>query len=104
MELRQIEVKAPTTAIRDNGKVRMGSLSPAFPAVRTPSIKTEDSGKVRMGSLSPAFPAVRAPSTRTGAERAPVLSEGVLRAVCSILGRAIDEVRAALARSVPFVI
>ena len=45
--------------VSDSGKVRMGSLSPAFPPVRGPAT-TSDTGKVRIGSLSPAFTALRA--------------------------------------------
>ena len=54
-----VAVKVTPSETRDSGKVRMGSLSPSFPAVRATPVQTADSGKVRMGSLSPSFPAVR---------------------------------------------
>jgi hypothetical protein len=44
------------TVISDSGKVRMGSVSPAFPPVRGKPVDPSDTGKVRMGSVSPAFP------------------------------------------------
>jgi hypothetical protein len=60
-----MQVKLPASQVQDSGKVRMGSLSPSFPAPRSEKIETSDSGKVRMGSLSPAFPAVRLGPART---------------------------------------
>lgn len=48
------------TVIFDSAKVRVGALSPAFPA--------SDMSKVRMGALSPAFPRARETSkVRIGA-------------------------------------
>ena len=49
-------VKLSPSQIQDSGKVRLGNLSPSFPAVRTPSAETTDSGKVRMGGQSPSLP------------------------------------------------
>ncbi len=60
-----VAVKVTPSETRDSGKVRMGSLSPSFPAVRATPAQTADSGKVRMGSLSPSFPAVRATPAQT---------------------------------------
>lgn len=54
-----MQVQVSPSQVRDSGKVRMGSLSPTFPAPRAQTAETADKGKVRMGSLSPAFPAVR---------------------------------------------
>jgi hypothetical protein len=45
--------------ISDNGKVRIGSFSPAFPPVRGRPANTSDTGKIRIGSFSPAFPPAR---------------------------------------------
>jgi hypothetical protein len=49
-------VKIPTPEIKDDGKVRMGMVSPAFPPVHTEPANVADSGKVRIGMVSPAFP------------------------------------------------
>jgi hypothetical protein len=49
----------PDPAIQDNGKVRVGYISPAFPPVRTTPGNMADSGKVRTGYISPAFPPKR---------------------------------------------
>jgi len=46
-------------ATQDNGKVRMGTLSPSFPPVRDRPANLADSGRLRMGTLSPTFPPVR---------------------------------------------
>jgi hypothetical protein len=40
----------PTANIADGDKVRVGNMTPAFPA------NVADSGKVRVGNMSPAFP------------------------------------------------
>jgi hypothetical protein len=53
-------VKTPTRDIDDRAKVRMGSISPAFPAVKAAAASVADSRKIRMGSISPAFPPMRA--------------------------------------------
>ena len=47
-------VKISPSTVKDNGKVRIGMVSPTFPPV---TIK--DTGKVRMGFATPAFPPVR---------------------------------------------
>ena len=60
-----MQVKLSPSPVQDSGKVRMGSLSPRFPAPRAEQVETADKGKVRMGSLSPAFPAVRIASATT---------------------------------------
>ena len=53
-------VKMSTPATKDDGMVRMGMVSPAFPPVRTEPPKAADNGRVRMGMVSPAFPPARA--------------------------------------------
>jgi hypothetical protein len=53
-------VKIPTPAIEDNGTVRMGYGSPAFPPVRAEPARVADEGKVRMGAWTPPFPAAPA--------------------------------------------
>jgi hypothetical protein len=52
-------VKISPFTIRDNGKVRMGMVSPAFPPVRSEPENVADGGKVRLGLTSPTFPPVR---------------------------------------------
>ena len=52
-------VKTPSPATKDNGKVRMGLLSPSFPPVCVKPAKVADNGKVRLGLLSPSFPLSR---------------------------------------------
>ena len=49
----------PSAAIKDDGKVRMGLMSPSFPPARTKPANVSDSGRLRMGTLSPTFPPVR---------------------------------------------
>jgi hypothetical protein len=53
-------VKVPTPAIKDDGRVRMGMMSSAFPRVRARPANVADSGQIRMGMMSPSFPPVRA--------------------------------------------
>jgi hypothetical protein len=53
-------VKVPTPAIKDDGRVRMGMVSPAFPPVRARPANVADNGRIRMGMVSPSFPPVRA--------------------------------------------
>jgi len=60
-----MQVKLSPSQVQDNGKVRMGMLSPSFPAPQTGKTETADSGKVRMGMLSPTFPAVRIAAAAT---------------------------------------
>ena len=55
---RQPSAKENPTVISDSGRIRIGSVSPAFPPVRG-SVTTCDAGKVRIGSLSPDFPPLR---------------------------------------------
>jgi hypothetical protein len=52
-------VKVPTPAIRDEGLVRLGLVSPTFPPVKTTRSEIADSGKVRIGLVSPSFPRAR---------------------------------------------
>ena len=47
-------------ATEDNGKVRMGTLSPSFPPARVNPTPVADNGRLRMGTLSPTFPPARA--------------------------------------------
>jgi hypothetical protein len=51
--------RSPHPATQDNGKVRMGTMSPTFPLVRNKPANVTDSGRLRMGTLSPTFPPVR---------------------------------------------
>jgi hypothetical protein len=53
-------VKMPARDIDDRAKVRMGSMSPSFPAIRRAAESFADAGRIEMGSMSPAFPPVRA--------------------------------------------
>jgi hypothetical protein len=53
-------VKMSPPAIKDEGTVRMGYATPAFPLVRTEPANVVDNGKVRIGYATPAFPTVRA--------------------------------------------
>ena len=47
--------QTPPTVTSDSGRIRIGSVSPAFPPVRGPAT-TCDAG---IGSLSPDFPPLR---------------------------------------------
>lgn len=47
-------------ATEDNGKVRMGTMSPSFPPVRDRPANLADSGRLRMGTMSPTFLPARA--------------------------------------------
>jgi hypothetical protein len=53
-------VKVPAPQIKDEGRVRIGTLSPSLPPVRTPPASTTDNGRVRIGTLSPSFPVTAA--------------------------------------------
>ena len=44
------------TVISDSGRIRVGSIAPAFPPVRSRPANTSDIGRVRIGNASPAFP------------------------------------------------
>jgi hypothetical protein len=52
-------VPIPSPAIQDRGKVRMGTMSPTFPPVRTKPANFADSGRIRLGTMSPTFPPLR---------------------------------------------
>jgi hypothetical protein len=53
-------VAVANAATQDNGRVRIGTVSPTFPPVRGDTPATlADSGQVRMGTVSPTFPPVR---------------------------------------------
>jgi hypothetical protein len=54
-----MQVKLSPSQVQDSGKVRMGNLSPSFPAPRSEKAATADNGRVRMGNLSPSFPTPR---------------------------------------------
>jgi hypothetical protein len=43
----------PDPAIRDSGKVRLGTTSPTFPPVRRAPATAADTGKLRLGFTSP---------------------------------------------------
>jgi len=51
--------RIPGPATKDDGKVRMGTLSPSFPPVHARPANLADSGRLRMGTLSPTFPPAR---------------------------------------------
>lgn len=55
-----VVVKTSTSQIRDDGPVRIGMMSPSFPAVRATPASLGDDGKVRTGMMTPAFPPMRA--------------------------------------------
>ena len=55
----RIDLCETPTVISDSGKLRIGSLSPAFPPARKAGTELKDTAKVRIGSLSPAFAATR---------------------------------------------
>lgn len=46
-------------ATEDDGKVRMGTMSPSFPPARDRPANSADSGRLRMGTMSPTFPLSR---------------------------------------------
>ena len=50
--------RATATVISDNGRVRVGAVSPAFPPA-----KPGNASKVRMGAVSPAFPSAQPSNT-----------------------------------------
>jgi hypothetical protein len=52
-------VKIPTLTIKDDGRVRIGVMTPLFPPVRSEPENVADGGKVRLGVMSPTFPPVR---------------------------------------------
>jgi hypothetical protein len=53
-------VKTSPFTTKDDGKVRMGMVSPPFPVVVRPEPEdVADGGKVRLGMVSPSFPPVR---------------------------------------------
>jgi hypothetical protein len=54
-----MQVKLSPSQVQDSGKVRMGNMSPSFPAPRTEKVATTDNGKVRMGNMSPSLPTPR---------------------------------------------
>jgi hypothetical protein len=55
----RVDLREVPTVISDSGQLRIGSLSPAFPPVRSTGTELKDTGKVRIGSLSPAFTPTR---------------------------------------------
>jgi hypothetical protein len=52
-------VSTPSHATSDNGKVRLGLMSPSFPRVRVEPTDVADNGQVRLGLMSPSFPRTR---------------------------------------------
>jgi hypothetical protein len=48
-------VKTPTPAIEDDGRVRLGMVSPSFSPVRVAPAGVADSGNGRTGYMSPSF-------------------------------------------------
>jgi hypothetical protein len=58
--VKKTDVREIPLVISDNGKVRTGGFSPAFPSpVRATPTSIGDKGNVRMGAFSPAFPKLR---------------------------------------------
>ena len=55
--MQKLEVRLPPAETRDSGKVRIGTMSPSFPATRPTPAEVADTGKVRIGTMSPSFPA-----------------------------------------------
>jgi len=51
----KVTVKRPVPSVEDNGKVRLGYLSPSLPPVRVAPANVKDEGKVRLGYLSPSL-------------------------------------------------
>jgi hypothetical protein len=59
-DIRAIEVlKSTAQATKDDGRVRMGLMSPSFPPVRVSPAEVADKGKTRLGLMSPSFPVSR---------------------------------------------
>ena len=46
-------------ATEDDGKVRMGAMSPSFPRTRASPTPVAETGRLRMGAMSPTFPPAR---------------------------------------------
>ena len=53
-------VKLAPFTIKDDGKVKMGFATPAFPPIQAAPGNVIDNGKVRTGFATPAFPPLRA--------------------------------------------
>jgi hypothetical protein len=51
--------RVPDPTTQDDGKVRMGTLSPTFPPARNKPATVADHGRLRIGTMSPTFPPVR---------------------------------------------
>ena len=47
--------RSSTSATQDDGKVRMGAMSPGFPPVHASPANLADSSRPRMGAMSPMF-------------------------------------------------
>jgi hypothetical protein len=52
-----VHTRDPATA--DDGKVRMGLMSPSLPPVHDGPANSADAGRLRMGTMSPTFPPAR---------------------------------------------
>jgi len=52
-------VGASNAATEDNGRVRMGTLSPSFPPAHSRPASVADEGQIRVGTVSPTFPPAR---------------------------------------------
>jgi hypothetical protein len=52
-------VSTQSPATKDNGRVRLGLMSPSFPPVRVGPADVADDGQVRLGLMSPTFPPAR---------------------------------------------
>lgn len=53
-------VKILPVTIKDDGKVRIGMVSPTFPQAHPEPTNVIDRGRVRTGFVTPAFPPLRA--------------------------------------------
>jgi hypothetical protein len=54
-----VSAKESASVISDSGRVRIGDMSPSFPAVREKPSHVSDSRRVRIGDMSPSFPPLR---------------------------------------------
>ncbi|MGI9492925.1 MAG: hypothetical protein ACR2QF_11055 [Geminicoccaceae bacterium] len=54
-EAPDLPIESPSPEIEDNGKVRIGGVSPSFQPIKVSPRAVQDSGKVRIGGTSPAL-------------------------------------------------
>ena len=53
--MQPVQVKLSPAEVRDSGKVRIGTMSPSFPAVRQTPANVADTGKVRTSNEDAAY-------------------------------------------------